>query len=80
MAAPRKTTPQEPVSGILVALQSFVGIIDGRSVTYVEGEPVRPGDPGVSRWPAMFGPLTFRAQPGPFTRVEQATAAPGEQR
>lgn len=62
----------------LMVLESFVGSLDGAEVEYHKGELVDAGDPAVKKWPRYFGSLLFshrRSAP-----VEQATAAPGEQR
>jgi hypothetical protein len=59
-------------------LASFVGTLDGREVEYHEGDLVEADDPAFKKWPTLFGPLQFaHARTAP---VEQATAAPGEQR
>ncbi|HEY4632316.1 MAG TPA: hypothetical protein VIH00_00240 [Candidatus Limnocylindrales bacterium] len=59
----------------IVVLESFIGLVDGAERVFRKGDLIRPNDPAVSKWPDFFGPATFRAD-----RVEQATAAPGEQR
>lgn len=73
MAGPTKPSPVS-----LVAVQSFVGDLDGRRVAFVQGEPVSPENPAVRKWPAMFTPQVYRHDV--IARIEQATAAPGETR
>ena len=46
--------------------------------SYYEGEVVEASDPAVKKWPDNFAPLKVRSSTTPA--VEQATAAPGEQR
>ncbi len=70
--------PTKPTPASLVAVQSFVGDLDGRPVSFVRGEPVSPEHPAVRKWPAMFTPQTYRHDA--IERIEQATAAPGEKR
>lgn len=60
----------------LIALQSFVGHDGKVERVFREGEPVRSNDPAVKKWPHLFGPARYANLP----RIEQATAAPGEQR
>lgn len=62
--------------GTLVALQSFVGKVDGQERVFREGDLVRKSDPAVKKWPDLFGQPRFHNEP----RIEQATAAPGEKR
>ena len=60
----------------LVALESFVGQVDGKERVFRTGDLVRVSDPAVKKWPKLFGqPRLYNDPP-----VEQATAAPGEQR
>ena len=60
----------------LVAASSFVGSVDGVEYWFREGEAVATDHPAVKKWPSLFRPQTFRHdQP---TRIEAATAAPGE--
>ena len=71
MAAKKPAT-----NDIVVALQSFIGRIDGVDRPIGEGDTLRVSDPAVRKWPSMFAPhrVTHEA------RVEQATAVPGEKR
>jgi hypothetical protein len=61
----------------LVALESFVGNDGKEERIFRIGDPVRANDPAVKKWPHLFGISKYYNQP---TRVEQATAAPGERR
>lgn len=58
--------------------ESLVGALDGEEVEYQKGEVVRGTDPAVAKWPRHFEPLVLREHRR--AAVEQATAAPGEQR
>ena len=60
----------------LVVLESFVGLVDGEERIYRGGDLVRPSDPAVKKWPALFGPAVFPHE----LPIERATAAPGETR
>lgn len=64
---------------IVQVTTTFVITIDGRDIEYHVGEIVDGDDPALKRVPEHFGPVEFkhRAMAKP---VEQATAAPGEQR
>jgi hypothetical protein len=57
--------------------ESFIGMLDGEEVEYHKGEVVSTDDPAVTKMAAHFAPLVVR---GVRPAVEQATAAPGEQR
>jgi len=64
---------------IMVALASFVGGIGKAEISIREGDLFASSDPVVRKFPHLFGPVEVRVSvPGP--RVEQATAAPGEER
>ena len=63
---------------VLVALESFVGEINGERLSFSKGDAVEADHPIVKQVPHLFGPLVFRY---PIRdRIEQATAAPGEKR
>jgi len=71
----------EPTN-ILRVTAAFVGSVDGEEITFVYGELISADHPAVKKWPDAFGPLVL---PYPVnrkgeSRVEQATAAPGEKR
>jgi hypothetical protein len=60
---------------------AFVITIDGRDVEYHAGEIVDADDPAYKRVPEHFGPVEFKHRAAKAAKpVEQATAAPGEQR
>lgn len=59
----------------LVVLQSFVGRIGNADVAFAQGESIDASHPAVKKWPQFFGPTNVR-----HSKVEQATAAPGEKR
>jgi len=65
-------------------IESLVGALDGVTVEYHKGEVVDADDPARRKWPSHFGPLVVREYRRVATDdhpvVEQATAAPGEQR
>ena len=63
----------------VVALSSFMGGIGSRDIRITTGDIYRADDPAVKKWPYAFGPLQVH-ESSPSTRVEQATAAPGEKR
>ena len=71
----------EPAT-ILVVLDSFDGEVDGETLFFRKGMPFEADHPAVKKWPKAFGPFAFpypvkrRAE----SRIEQATAAPGEKR
>jgi hypothetical protein len=65
-------------TGVLVALQSFQGEVDGESFAFRKDDPIEADHPAVAKWPELFGPIKFRFPVK--ARVEQATAAPGERR
>ena len=60
----------------LIVLQSFIGKLDGREVSFLVGETVDAGHKAAKKWPQFFGPPDVRLLPA----IEQATAAPGEKR
>jgi hypothetical protein len=63
---------------VLIALESFVGEVDGERLTIFAGDAFEAEHPMVKQAPNLFGPLVFRY---PIrNRIEQATAAPGEKR
>jgi len=59
--------------------ESLVGTLDGVEVEYYKGEVVDAEDPALRKWPHHFGPLVVHEHRR-AAAVEQATAAPGEQR
>lgn len=65
-------------AGVLLALESFVTAVNGERLTFSKGDPIEADHPAVKANPHLFGPLVFRHPVG--SRVEQATAAPGEKR
>lgn len=65
-----------PSDSSLIALESFVGTVDGEERMFRQGDLVRATDSAVKKWPKLFGPARYHNEP----RVEQATAAPGEKR
>jgi hypothetical protein len=61
--------------------ESFVGNLGGREVEYHKGEVVDGDDPAVKKMPNHFEEHIVRGHAEhQVVRVEQATAAPGEQR
>ena len=61
--------------------ESFIGNLDGVEVEYIKGEVVTADDPAIRKMPAHFEPLVVKGhQEHRRAEVEQATAAPGEQR
>lgn len=75
MAASTKQTRPE---GLVSALQSFSGWIAGKRIDVHRGELFDAEHPAVHQWPGQFGPVNNVRRDTP--KVEQATAAPGEQR
>jgi hypothetical protein len=69
----------EKPRNIVVAMESFVGGIGTKDYRVVRGDLYEDGDPVVKAWPDKFAPITVRKSVG-TPRIEQATAAPGEQR
>jgi hypothetical protein len=69
-------------SNVLVALSAFVGEYKGGRVTFSQGDLIEADHPIVAANPHLFGPPTFRypMSAKAESRVEQATAAPGEKR
>ena len=65
---------------IYQVVSSFVTTIKGLEVEYHEGELVDGDDPALRRMPEHFGPVQFKHRTSGKPAVEQATAAPGEQR
>ena len=59
----------------LLALQSFTGRLGDADIVIRKGDSIDADHPAVKKWPKFFGP-----QATTHTRVEQATAAPGERR
>ena len=57
---------------------SFFGAFEGDGIEYHKGEVVDADDPALKHWPEYFEPLVVREHLR--SRVEQATAAPGEKR
>jgi hypothetical protein len=61
----------------LAVLESFVGLVSkGDERIFRQGDLIRANDPAVKKWPHLFGAPTYPHE----TRVEQATASPGEKR
>lgn len=71
--------PLERSVTIRVALDSFEGGVNGSPILIVKGDLFASDDPAVLKWPNLFGPVPLRSTAS-RPRVEQATAAPGEQR
>jgi hypothetical protein len=72
-------------SDFYVVLQAFVTTVDDKQELYQQGEIVDSSDPVFKRSPELFGPIAVRGSvsapaPTPEPVVEQASAAPGEQR
>lgn len=72
----RATT--DPAS-VVVALSSFDGAIGSTVIRVRQGDIFAADDPAVRKWPTLFSALTVR-RTAPTTRVESATAGPGEKR
>jgi hypothetical protein len=70
----------EPAA-ILVVLDSFDGEVGGETLFFRKGMLFEADHPAVKKWPTAFRPFVF---PYPVrrveSRIEQATAAPGEKR
>ena len=68
----------EPAT-ILVVLDSFDGEVDGQVLNFRRGLVIQAEHPAVCKWPDKFGPMKW---PYPLreSRIEMATAAPGEKR
>jgi hypothetical protein len=66
----------EPV----VCKQSFIGRLKGTEVKFAQGEVVAADHPAVKEWPSLFEAEKRTIREYPSTKVEQATAAPGEKR
>ena len=64
---------------ILKALEAFTAEIDGTPENILGGELFEAAHPIVKKYPKLFGPISFRF-PMKGSKVEQATAAPGEKR
>jgi len=58
----------------LMALEAFVGNDGKEERIFRQGDPVRPSDPAVKKWPHLFGPAKFYNGP----RAEHAN--PGDKR
>lgn len=67
------------MADLLTANQSFVGNVNGQTLDVRKGDLFEADHPAVEKWPEMFGPVSLRF-PVQRTRVEKATAAPGEKR
>lgn len=63
-------------AGLYRALEPFSVVIDGAPVSVGSNEVVDENDPLYQAHPDKFGPVRVRS----YSRVEQATAAPGEKR
>ena len=60
---------------------SFLGALDGDAIEFHKGEVVDADDPALKLWPEHFEPLVIREHlKTKGSRVEKATAAPGEKR
>jgi hypothetical protein len=69
----------EPIA-VLVVMSSFVGELDGSTVTFKAGELIEGDHPAIRKWPAAFGPVRFPYPVDRTDRIERATAGPGEKR
>jgi len=67
---------KDTADGLVVALESFVGLVGSEDRFVREGDLVRASDPIVRKFPKFFAPAIATDEP----RIEQATAAPGEKR
>jgi hypothetical protein len=67
--AARTTTPD-----VVICKEAFVGTLNGVEVSCHAGDVLAADDPIVKNWSRFF------AEPSASLHVEQATAAPGEQR
>jgi len=65
---------------IYMVTTTFVITLGDRDVEYHTGEIVDGDDPAYKRVPEHFGPVEFKHRTAKTKPVEQATAAPGEQR
>lgn len=65
---------------LYVVKEAFSTTLRGLEVSYQVGEVVTADDPGYKRAPGHFAPLAMRGAASEAPEVEQATAAPGEQR
>jgi len=65
---------------IYMVTTTFVITLGNRDVEYHTGEIVDADDPAYKRVTEHFGPVEFKHRTAKAKPVEQATAAPGEQR
>lgn len=65
---------------LYVVKEAFSTNLRGLEVAYQVGEVVTADDPGYKRAPNHFTPLAIRSNQREAPPIEQATAAPGEQR
>ena len=68
--------PTKAIPDSVVALESFIGSVDGEDRVFRVGDLVRVTDPAVKKWPHLFGEAGYAYE----RPVEQATRAPGEKR
>ena len=60
---------------------SFLGALDGDAIEFHKGEVIEAEDPAYKLWPEKFEPLVVRDHlKTKGSKVEKATAAPGEKR
>jgi hypothetical protein len=69
----------EPSPAVLVIADSFIGDVGGEQLTFVKGALIEADHPAVRKWPERFVAPNL-PYPVKRARIEQATAAPGEQR
>jgi hypothetical protein len=68
------------MADIVAAKSSFIGDVGGRAMDIRKGDLFEADHPAVAKWPALFGPVTLRFPVERKSKVEQATAGPGEKR
>jgi hypothetical protein len=64
---------------IVRATEAFIGEVGGETLRVVKGDLFEADHPAVRKWPHLFEAILIR-YPVTRTRVEQATAGPGEKR
>jgi len=62
---------------IVRATEAFIGEVGGETLRVVKGDLFEADHPAVRKWPHLFEAILIRY---PVTRIEQATAGPGEKR
>lgn len=70
----------EPRIGLVAALDAFVAAAGGETFDVRKGDLLEVDHPLVAAYPHLFGPPRLRFPVARGTRVETATAAPGEKR